>query len=391
MRQFHLILPFCRKRIPVPRGWLTGRFWRRDALVRGLLLFFLLAGPSAAACAPKIGSGALSPAPASSVELVVCDYPDDLPQAILEGFHAETGIRVRYQAYSGMDEAIQMLKQSKTCDLITLSNDYILEYSQAGLLAKLNKSNLPNIKNISPNFRDMVYDPQNLYTVPYHWGTTGLVYRSDLVQVTRWSDLWNPEIQGRVGLWREEPRDGIGLELKSLGFSVNSEDPEQVNAAVDRLVALGSRVVFLDDENQSFSADYLNAGKIVIALGWAGDATLGRKLNPAIRYLLPEDGAMLWGDNFIIPASSKNQAAAEKLLNYILRPESTAKIVNYNSYATANQAALQFITPDILNNPVIFPSEEDIRKAEICLPLTVQGEKLYKQAWGRFLAAHPPP
>jgi spermidine/putrescine transport system substrate-binding protein len=326
-----------------------------------------------------------------SKEIVFCDYADDLPTTVLDGFTAETGIQIHYQAYDGMDEAVQMVKTKTNCDVIAIGNDFILELSQAGLLAKLNKTNIPNIKNLSPNFREMAYDPKNSYSVPYNWGTSGLLFRSDLIQVTGWKDLWNPKFKGKIGLWRGEPRDEIGLALKSLGFSANSEKPSEVNAAVDRLIELGSRVLFLDDENQAFATDYLKEGKIVMALGWAADAIQSQEANPAIRYILPDEGAMLWGDNFVIPATSPHQEIAEKYLNYILRPEISAQIANLNSYATANQAALALIKPEILNNPVVFPSNEALKKAEIFMPLSPEGEKLYHEAWARFLNTHKKP
>jgi spermidine/putrescine transport system substrate-binding protein len=350
-------------------------------------LFVLMAG-----CVPLTSPSPSNSSPLPQAKVVVfCDYADDLPAPVLDEFKSETGIQIQYQYYDGMDEAVKMVKTKTNCDVIAIGNDFILELSQAGLLAKLNKANLPNIKNISPNFRDMAYDPQNLYSIPYNWGTSGLLFRSDLVQVSSWNDLWNPKNKGNIGLWRGEPRDGIGLALKSLGFSANSEKAAEVNAAVDRLIELGPRVLFLDDENQSFSADYLKEGKVVMALGWAADAIQSRGANPAIHYILPAEGAMLWGDNFIIPASSPHQELAERYLNYLLRPEVSAQIANLNSYATPNQAALAFIKPEILKDTVIFPSNESLKKAEIFLPLSPDGETLYKDAWTRFLEIHKKP
>jgi spermidine/putrescine transport system substrate-binding protein len=324
-------------------------------------------------------------------EIVFCDYPDDLPQTVLDEFTAETGIQVNYQAYAGLEEAIQMVKGRENCDVIAIGNDYILELSRDGYLAKLNKTNLPNLKNISANFRDMIYDPQNFYTVPYIWGTTGLLFRSDLVQMTHWSDLWNLKIQGQIGLWRSEPRDVIGIALKSLGFSVNSEKPSEVNAAVDRLIELGSRVVFLDDEKQDFAAQYLKEGKVVMAMGWAPDAIQGRKANPAIRYIIPEEGSLVWGFNFVIPSTTSSQRDAEMFLDFILRPQISANITNYNSYATSNQAAFAYINPETLNDPVIFPPNEALKKTEICLALSPEGEKLYAKSWMRFLDSFKAP
>jgi spermidine/putrescine transport system substrate-binding protein len=325
------------------------------------------------------------PSPVLAKELVFCDYVDDLPQEVLNGFTAETGVEVRYQTFESMEEAVEFIETKKNCDVVNLDNRFVFQLSQAGQLAKLNRANLPNLKNISANFRDMVYDPQNLYTVPYNWGTTGLLFRSDLVQAARWSDFWNPVHQGKIGLWRGEPRDGIGLALKALGFSANSEEPSEVRAAVDHLIELNPRIVLLDDAGQAFADDYLNEGTVMMALGWAADAIRGRAANPAIQYCLPAEGALLWGENFVIPVSSPNQATVETFLNYVLRPRVSAQIVNLNSYATPNQAAFTFINPDILHDPMIFPPNETLINAEIILPLSTAGEKLYAEEWSRFL------
>jgi spermidine/putrescine-binding protein len=159
----------------------------------------------------------------------------------------------------------------------------------------------------------------------------------------------------------------------------------EVNAAVDHLIELKPRIVLLDDFDQTLAADYLNEGKVVMALGYAGDAIQAREVNPSIRYILPDEGPLLWGENFVIPAGKPNQYTAEVFLDYLLRPRVSAEIANLNSYATPNQAALEFIKPEILNDPVIFPPNNTLHKAEIILQLSPTGQKLYDEAWERFL------
>jgi spermidine/putrescine transport system substrate-binding protein len=348
-------------------------------------LLLMGVGLLTACSTPLIFSPSLPTPTSLPNEIILCNYPEDIPQSVLEGFTAQTKIKVLYQSFDGMNDAVQTIRQGTDCDVTIIGNDFISELSQAGLLAKLNKSNLPNIKYLAPNFRDMMYDPQNNFSIPYNWGTSGLLYRSDLVQVTHWSDLWKPALPGKIGLWRAEIRDTIGLSLKSLGYSANSEHPEQINQAVERLIKLSPKAIFLDDEDQPSAAKYLAEGKVVIALGWAADAVQSRKIDPAIRYILPQEGAMLWGDNFVIPSSSSNSAGAEILINYFLRPEVSAQIANQNGYATTNQAALSLIPPEILNDPIVYPPNETLKKAEVFLPLSPQGRTLYESGWARFL------
>lgn len=126
-----------------------------------------------------------------------------------------------------------------------------------------------------------------------------------------------------------------------------------------------------------------------MALGWAYDAQIGQEEHEAIDYILPEEGTILWGDNFVIPAKSSHKYEAELFFNFILRPEVTAQIVSLNYYPMASEAAVPFIDPEILNDPVIYPRNEDLRNAEILLPLSPEGERLYAQIWERFVAAEP--
>jgi spermidine/putrescine transport system substrate-binding protein len=213
--------------------------------------------------------------------------------------------------------------------------------------------------------------------------------RSDLVvePVTRWADLWDPRYTGKIALWNGDQRETIGIALKALGYSVNSVKRDELEAALEKLLVLKPSVLFMDEIELITSAPVLGSGKALIALGWSVDAMEGRKINPAITYILPEEGTMLWADNFVIPINSSQKSTAELFINFLMRPEINAEIVNYNYYATANEAAFPYIDPDIINNPVIFPPNESLQNAEIILPLNPDGEKLYSEIWERFLPA----
>jgi len=136
-------------------------------------------------------------------------------------------------------------------------------------------------------------------------------------------------------------------------------------------------------------ADKLAEGKAVMALGWAYDAQVGQEENEAIVYVLPDDGTILWGDNFVIPAISPHKREAERFWDFILHPEITGRLVNLNYYAMTSDGAVPFIAPEILNDPVIYPKTEDLKNAEILLSLSPEGEQLYAEIWERFMAAEP--
>jgi spermidine/putrescine transport system substrate-binding protein len=246
---------------------------------------------------------------------------------------------------------------------------------------------VPNFKYISPNFRNLAHDPDNRYTIPYSWGSAGLVVRDDLAAepVTRWADMWDPRYAGRVALWTGTPRLTLGAALLSLGYPVNSEDPAELEAALERLLELKPKAIWLRDEDTS--APLLVSGQAVMALGWAYDVWTAQEENQNISYVLPQEGAMLWGDNFVIPANSPNKYTAELFLNFLLRPQITGQLINANYYPMPNDAATPFIDAKILNDPVIYPGNEQMKNGQLILALSPLGEKLRQEIWQRFLAA----
>lgn len=324
-------------------------------------------------------------------ELIFSDWEGDMPQSVLDAFSAQTGVKVVYSAYSEQEGLLEAVQSGRRADVLVLESRFIPLWVQAGLLRPINYQNVPNFKNISPNFRGLAYDPDNRYSIPFNWGTTALVVRSDLVQapVTRWADLWDPRYAGRVAIWPGERREVIALTLKSLGYSANSENPDQLQAALDRLIQLKPNLVFLDDNDVDSLAKAEASGQAVLAMGYAGDVIAAQAMHVDLDYVYPEEGALLWGDNFVIPASCPNPYTAELFLNFLLRPEINAQIANQNHYATPNEAAYPLIDPDIRDDPKIFPPSAALKNMEIILPLSSQGQALYDRIWQQFLAAAP--
>jgi spermidine/putrescine transport system substrate-binding protein len=179
----------------------------------------------------------------------------------------------------------------------------------------------------------------------------------------------------------------IGLTLKSLGYSVNSENPAELEAALGQMIRLKGQAVFLEDLDPYTSAYALNEGLISLAFGWTYDAVISQDISPNITYVIPREGTILWGDNMIIPASSPHKYTAEKFIDFMLRPEISALYTNTNFYATANDAAYDLIEPSIRSNPAIFPPPESLQNAEILMPLSAEGEALYDSIWARFMEA----
>jgi spermidine/putrescine transport system substrate-binding protein len=327
-------------------------------------------------------NAATEPAPVQ--ELTLYNWAEYMPQSVLDSFTAEYGIKVNYLTYESMEKAVSQVRAGQVYDVVVVENNNIKALAADALLAQIDFRNIPNFKNISPDFRDLAFDPQNAYSIPYDYGTTGLLVRTDLVgkKLTRWADLWDLEIKGRIAV-RPLAYELIGIALQSLGFPLNSEDPQQLEGALWHLLELKPRMVFVDVETSKAIPALVN-GDVSIMVGWGNDALASRRENDQIEYVLPEEGSLLWGESFVIPANSRQKSTAELFLNFLLRPEISAELTNATGYATANQAAYSFIEAEIINDPIVFPPREVFRSTDWYFPLSPEGEKLYADIWKRF-------
>lgn len=345
------------------------------------ILFFVLL-PLLSACLGSRDPEATPTQPYSDV-IIIYSWVDYMPQSVMDAFTLEYGVKINYIYYESQEEAAQNVRAGNEYDLVLLPPELIQGLIATDSLSKIDYQNVLNFKNVSPNFRDLAFDPSNQYSIPFHWGSTGLLYRTDLVEkpITSWKDLWDPEFSGKVVIW-PIPRSVIPITLKSLGHPANSEEPAHLQEALEKMLELRKNSFILGNENSSI-VPVLAEGKAVIGFGWAYDAlTIG---DAPIAYVVPEEGSILWSDHFVIPSASKHKRTAELFLDFLLRPEISGQIVNESYYPMANDAAIPFIAPDILNNPFIYPSSETIKRSEIILSLSPQGQKLYDEIWDIFL------
>lgn len=345
-----------------------------------LIVSWLAACGSPVAPPPPIAEPALASA---SNELIFYDWGDGIPSAVVEAFTEQHGIEVRYLSYDSQEEAVDNMKAGETYDLVVLENQFVPDMINEGLLAEIDYRNIPNFKHVLANFRDLSYDPGNKHSVPFTWGTTAFLVMTDFEEdVASWADLWELHSKGKIGL-RDDAREGLGFALKSLGYSINSEDPAQLEEALQRLLEIKQDIVLVDSYAEN-AVPVITEADAVAMIGWTEDALYAREENEPLVYVFPRDGAMLWGDNFVIPANSPNKENAELFLNFILEPEFNAEIVNETYYATANEAARSLVDQEIQDDTLIFPPIEVLQNAEVILPLSPANTELYDQTWERF-------
>ena len=352
-------------------------------LILGMLAIGLLSG-----CGSQ-GSPTLLPAataPQAAAELVFFYWADYFPQSVLDDFEQEYGIKIRYEIYDSAEQGADQIRAGGGYDVAIMPPEEIPGLIASNALAAIDYRNIPNFKNLSANFRDLAYDPGNRYSIPFQWGTTGLLVRTDLVNkpIAHWADLWDPEFAGKVALW-PIPRNLIPIALKTLGYPANSEDPKQLQAAMQRLEELKKNAFFVSNELPTV-VPLLESGQAVISFGWTYDALTAQESSLPIQYILPEEGTLLWSESYVIPASSPHKYTAEVFLNYVLSPEVSAKIITENHSAVPNEAAGPFLPPEIRNNADLFPPAGTLKNADIILPLSPQGQELYDDLWSRFMA-----
>lgn len=370
-------------RAPAPPGGTFGRFIMAGKWLSGTLALTLAGLAGGCGASPGAGDGAAT----ADQQLVFLSWADDLPLSVIEAFEAEFGVDVVYETYESTEEAVESLRAGRVYDVAVIDGPYIPGLVAADLLAEIDYRNVPNFRHVSANFRDLAFDPGNRYSVTYNWGLAGLIVRNDLVgrPVTAWRDLWAPDLSGRVLVW-EDKDILIGITLQSLGYSINTDSAVELDAALRELLRLRGHAIS-SGYSPEVAMQALESGSAVLMYGWSADALRAREEGMDVGFVLPEEGSIQWIDNFVIPASSPRKALAEAFMDFMLRPEISALVVNEQYYPTANESAYPFIDPEILADPLVFPPLAKIANAEVHAPAGASVRALHEQIWGAYLMA----
>lgn len=297
-------------------------------VVSGLVL--AACGPAAPVAAPTAGpikapSGYECPEPnpklpVTSKEVNIFVWTEYIPQDTLDCFQAVYGITVNREEYSSNEEMYAKLNAGGTTYDLVQPTDYIVPLMvRQGLLQKLDRAQLPVFSTLNPAYLNLPFDPNNEYTIPYQAGTDAIVYNRDVVSTppTHWSDLWDPQYAGRLVLL-DDSRVVIGATLLSLGYDPNSTNPAELQAAQARLAELVPNVKLFDSDSPKTA---LIAGDVDLGITWGGEAVLAQREKPSIQYSFPEEGAILWQDNYAMPVGAPHADAAYAWLNYTMQPD----------------------------------------------------------------------
>ena len=296
-------------------------------------------------------------------------------------FTEETGIEVNYMTFDSNESLYTRLKTGGSTYDVIIPSDYMIgRLIEEGLLLPLNYDNIPNYQYVDEAYKNTAYDPDNLYSVPYTWGTVGVIYNSAYVDeedVGSWELLWNEKYAGKI-LMFDNPRDAFAVAESLLGFSLNDENEEDLRAAAFKLMEQKPLVqAYVMD--QIF--DKMERGEAWIAPYYAGDYLLMAEENPDLRFYFPSEGFNLFIDAMCIPTCAQNISGAEAYINFLCDPEISGCNMDYVGYSVPQTAAREWLEEETASSPVAYPDEETLSRGESFLNLSTETSQLMDSLW----------
>ncbi|MBV7389487.1 ABC transporter substrate-binding protein [Enterococcus sp. ALS3] len=321
---------------------------------------------------------------ASSKVLNIYNWGDYIDPKLLAKFEKEYGYKVNYETFDSNEAMEAKIKQGGTAYDIAIPSEYMIQkMKKEKLLLKLDHSKIKGLENIDARFLDQSFDENNTFSVPYFWGTLGIVYNDKFIsgeKIQHWDDLWRSELKNNIMLI-DGAREVMGLSLDSLGDSINSKNMKQLNQAVDKLNTLTPNVkAIVADEIKMYMANEESA----VAVTFSGEAADMMAENSHLHYVIPSEGSNLWFDNIVIPKTSKNQAGAYDFINFMLQPKNAAQNAEYIGYSTPNEKALALLPKEISNDPQFYPDDETISHLEVYKDLGSEYLQIYNDLYLEF-------
>lgn len=311
------------------------------------------------------------PVKGNADQLFIYTWAGYTDKALLDRFAEKTGIRVIADVFDSNESMVARVQAGggRAYSIIYPSDYMVIQMKELGLLSQLDHSTLGGIDRLKKQFQNPVYDPGNRYSVPLAWGTTGLIYNSEQLKEapTDWDYLWKhkKELTRRMTL-ANDVREVMGAALRMQGYSLNSTNPEEVKKAYEKLVELKPAIA-------SFTTDawrpQILTGDLKVAMCYSSDANEVIPDNDKLKYVVPKSGSSLWTDTLVIPKGAPNPEAAYKWINFMLQPDVAASLVERLSFSTPSEDAFSLLSPEVRENPILFPSEAILKNCEGVAPV----------------------
>lgn len=316
--------------------------------------------------------------------LTVYNWGDYIDPELVKKFEKETGIKVIYQTFDSNEAMLTKIEQGGTTFDIAVPSEYaISKMKEEDLLIPIDHSKLSNLKYIHPRFMDLPFDPKNEYSIPYFWGTVGIVFNPEMVKgktFESWDDLWDLDLKNQI-LLVDGAREVIGMGLNSLHYSLNDTNFAHLQEAKEKLDQLTPNVkAIVGDEIKMLLVNE----EAAVGLVWSGDAAEIMWENEKLDYVVPKEGSNLWFDNIVIPKSAKNVEGAHQFINFLLDPKNAAQNAEYIGYSTPNEKALEYMDKEIAEDERFYPDEEVTEKLEVYENLGKQNLAIYNDLFLEF-------
>ena len=360
----------------------------RKRMLNGAL-FIAMAAVAAASMAVLSGCGKKADAGNDNV-LNVYNWGEYIDDEVIDMFEKETGIEVVYDMFETNEDMYPVIDAGAvTYDVVCPSDYMIQKMIENDLLAELNLDNIPNIKEIDPQYLEdsKSFDPENKYSVPYCWGTVGILYNTSKISPenapAKWSDLWKEEFKGEI-LMQDSVRDAFMVALKSLGYSMNTENESELQEAKDLLIKQKPLVqAYVIDQVR----DKMIGGEAAIGVIYSGEMLFIQEqveelgLDYDLEYVIPEEGTNVWIDSWVIPKNAKHKENAEKWIDFLCRPEIAKMNFEYITYPTPNKGAFDLLDADLQNNKAVFPDKSSLKNCEVFKYLGDEVDTVYNDLW----------
>ena len=308
-------------------------------------------------------------------------------------FEELTGIRINYTQFDTNESLYAKLKSGGTTYDVIFPSDYMVSRMiDEDMLEPLDFENIPNFQYISEKFKNPSYDPENLYSVPYTWGTVGLIYNYDMLgfDPDSWDIMWDENYAKQI-LQFSNSRDAFAIALLRLGYSINTEDKLELDQAAQMLKEEKPMVqAYVMD--QIF--DKMQGNEAAIAPYYAGDAINMMAVNDSLRFVIPKEGTNLFFDAVCIPKHKEDteesrlrKLASEMYINFLNEPDIAAANIEYIQYSTPNDAALALLDEETRNNPIAYPGDEVLENTEVYVNLSEDTNLYLDQLWTQIMSA----
>ena len=321
----------------------------------------------------------------NSEKVVVYNWGEYLDPEVLTLFEQETGIDVVYEEFETNEILYPKISSGAIAYDVICPSDYMIQRMiENNLLAEINFDNIPNVKNIGKDYMEQSrqFDPENKYSVPYCWGTVGILYNKTMVDepITSWSVLWDEKYKDNI-LMQDSVRDAFGVTLKYLGYSLNSTDLDELTEARDLLIKQKPLVqAYVIDQVR----DKMIGNEAAIGVIYSGEAIYTQMENPDLEYVIPEEGSNIWIDSWVIPKNAENKENAEKFINFLCRPEIALMNFEYITYSTPNSEARKLIEDEaIRNSEIAFPDFSKYDNLETFQYLGTEADQTYGELWNQ--------